>query len=112
MVVPSDQHVLAAGHAPIASESARFGLDDVAQYQFAPTATAPPDHRRRRDELTLTHSAGGRAADRLVRDGYATRMENPEDRRQKLKYPGSKKIGKALRSERPTSRDHLNRSGR
>lgn len=35
-------------------------------------------------ELSLTHSAASRAADRLVRDGYVERVENPTDRRQKV----------------------------
>jgi DNA-binding MarR family transcriptional regulator len=34
--------------------------------------------------LMLSHSAASRAVDRLVRDGYIEREENPEDRRQKL----------------------------
>jgi DNA-binding MarR family transcriptional regulator len=34
--------------------------------------------------LMLSHSAASRAVDRLVRDGYLAREENPEDRRQKL----------------------------
>jgi DNA-binding MarR family transcriptional regulator len=34
--------------------------------------------------LMLSHSAASRAVDRLVRDGYVAREENPEDRRQKL----------------------------
>lgn len=33
--------------------------------------------------LMLSHSAASRAVDRLVRDGYIVREENPEDRRQK-----------------------------
>jgi DNA-binding MarR family transcriptional regulator len=33
--------------------------------------------------LMLSHSAASRAVDRLVRDGYIEREENPEDRRQK-----------------------------
>lgn len=35
-------------------------------------------------ELSLTHSAASRAVDRLVRDGYVERVENPADRRRKL----------------------------
>ncbi len=35
------------------------------------------------DCLMLSHSAASRAVDRLVRDGYLTREENPDDRRQK-----------------------------
>lgn len=35
-------------------------------------------------ELSITHSAASRAVDRLVRDGYITRVENAADRRQKL----------------------------
>src|SRR5688572_16326995 len=35
-------------------------------------------------ELSLTHSAASRAVDRLVRDGYVERVENPADRRQKV----------------------------
>jgi len=34
--------------------------------------------------LMLSHSAASRAVDRLVRDRYVLREENPEDRRQKL----------------------------
>jgi DNA-binding MarR family transcriptional regulator len=34
--------------------------------------------------LMLSHSAASRAVDRLVRDGYLAREENPDDRRQKL----------------------------
>jgi DNA-binding MarR family transcriptional regulator len=34
--------------------------------------------------LSITHSAASRAVDRLVRDGFISRMENPADRRQKL----------------------------
>lgn len=34
--------------------------------------------------LMLSHSAASRAVDRLVRDGYVQRDENPDDRRQKL----------------------------
>jgi MarR family transcriptional regulator, organic hydroperoxide resistance regulator len=34
--------------------------------------------------LSITHSAASRAVDRLVRDGFISRMENPVDRRQKL----------------------------
>jgi len=34
--------------------------------------------------LMLSNSAASRAVDRLVRDGYIGREENPEDRRQKL----------------------------
>ncbi|HEY8600561.1 MAG TPA: MarR family transcriptional regulator [Thermomicrobiales bacterium] len=34
--------------------------------------------------LMLSHSAASRAVDRLVRDGYVRREENPDDRRQKL----------------------------
>ncbi|CAA9567361.1 MAG: hypothetical protein AVDCRST_MAG18-1596 [uncultured Thermomicrobiales bacterium] len=34
--------------------------------------------------LMLSHSAASRAVDRLVRDGFVAREENPEDRRQKL----------------------------
>lgn len=34
--------------------------------------------------LRLSHSAASRAVDRLVRDGYVRREENPDDRRQKL----------------------------
>jgi DNA-binding MarR family transcriptional regulator len=33
--------------------------------------------------LMLSHSAASRAIDRLVRDGYIAREENPDDRRQK-----------------------------
>lgn len=33
--------------------------------------------------LMVSHSAASRAVDRLVRDGYVLRDENPEDRRQK-----------------------------
>lgn len=33
--------------------------------------------------LRLSHSAASRAIDRLVRDGYIAREENPDDRRQK-----------------------------
>lgn len=33
--------------------------------------------------LMLSHSAASRAVDRLVRDGYIRREENPDDRRQK-----------------------------
>jgi DNA-binding MarR family transcriptional regulator len=33
--------------------------------------------------LSITHSAASRAVDRLVRDGFVVRAENPEDRRQK-----------------------------
>lgn len=33
--------------------------------------------------LMLSHSAASRAVDRLVRDGYLAREENPDDRRQK-----------------------------
>lgn len=33
--------------------------------------------------LRLSHSAASRAIDRLVRDGYIMREENPDDRRQK-----------------------------
>ncbi|MEZ4863855.1 MAG: MarR family transcriptional regulator [Caldilineaceae bacterium] len=36
------------------------------------------------DELSLTHSAASRTVDRLVRDGWVRRMENPVDRRQKI----------------------------
>jgi DNA-binding MarR family transcriptional regulator len=36
------------------------------------------------DELSLTHSAASRTVDRLVRDGWVQRMENPADRRQKI----------------------------
>ena len=36
------------------------------------------------DELSLTHSAASRTVDRLVRDGWVRRMENPADRRQKI----------------------------
>lgn len=35
-------------------------------------------------ELSLTHSAASRTVDRLVRDGYVRRVENPADRRQKV----------------------------
>jgi DNA-binding MarR family transcriptional regulator len=35
-------------------------------------------------ELSLTHSAASRTVDRLVRDGYVERVENPADRRQKV----------------------------
>ena len=35
-------------------------------------------------ELSLTHSAASRMVDRLVREGYVDRMENPADRRQKV----------------------------
>jgi DNA-binding MarR family transcriptional regulator len=35
-------------------------------------------------ELSLTHSAASRTVDRLVRDGYVGRIENPADRRQKV----------------------------
>ena len=34
--------------------------------------------------LMVSHSAASRAVDRLVRDGYVLREENPDDRRQKL----------------------------
>ncbi len=34
--------------------------------------------------LFISHSAASRAADRLVRDGYVRREENPADRRQKV----------------------------
>lgn len=34
--------------------------------------------------LSITHSAASRAVDRLVRDGFICRMENPADRRQKV----------------------------
>ncbi len=33
--------------------------------------------------LSITHSAASRATDRLVRDGFISRVENPADRRQK-----------------------------
>lgn len=33
--------------------------------------------------LLITHSAASRAVDRLVRDGFVSRAENPADRRQK-----------------------------
>ena len=33
---------------------------------------------------SITHSAASRAVDRLVRDGFVRRMENPADRRQKV----------------------------
>ncbi|MEO8972535.1 MAG: MarR family transcriptional regulator [Ktedonobacteraceae bacterium] len=33
--------------------------------------------------LLITHSAASRAVDRLVRDGFVSRTENPADRRQK-----------------------------
>jgi DNA-binding MarR family transcriptional regulator len=35
-------------------------------------------------ELSLTHSAASRTVDRLVREGYVERVENPADRRQKV----------------------------
>lgn len=35
-------------------------------------------------ELSLTHSAASRTVDRLVRDGFVSRVENPQDRRQKV----------------------------
>jgi DNA-binding MarR family transcriptional regulator len=35
-------------------------------------------------ELSLTHSAASRMVDRLVRDGWVRRVENPADRRQKV----------------------------
>lgn len=35
-------------------------------------------------ELSLTHSAASRTVDRLVRDGWVRRVENPADRRQKV----------------------------
>lgn len=35
-------------------------------------------------ELSLTHSAASRTVDRLVRDGWVRRVENPADRRQKI----------------------------
>jgi DNA-binding MarR family transcriptional regulator len=35
-------------------------------------------------ELSLTHSAASRLVDRLVRDGWVRRVENPADRRQKI----------------------------
>lgn len=35
------------------------------------------------EHLMLSHSAASRAIDRLVRDGYIVREENPHDRRQK-----------------------------
>lgn len=35
-------------------------------------------------ELSLTHSAASRTVDRLVRDGWVQRVENPADRRQKI----------------------------
>jgi DNA-binding MarR family transcriptional regulator len=34
--------------------------------------------------LSITHSAASRAVDRLVRDGFICRVENPADRRQKV----------------------------
>ncbi|MDB5057805.1 MAG: MarR family transcriptional regulator [Chloroflexi bacterium] len=34
--------------------------------------------------ISITQSAASRAVDRLVRDGFVDRHENPEDRRQKL----------------------------
>jgi DNA-binding MarR family transcriptional regulator len=34
--------------------------------------------------LSITHSAASRAVDRLVRDGFVCRVENPTDRRQKV----------------------------
>ncbi len=34
--------------------------------------------------LSITHSAASRAVDRLVRDGFIGRVENPADRRQKV----------------------------
>lgn len=34
--------------------------------------------------LSITHSAASRTVDRLVRDGFICRMENPADRRQKV----------------------------
>lgn len=36
------------------------------------------------EELSLTHSAASRTVDRLVRDGWVRRVENPADRRQKI----------------------------
>lgn len=36
------------------------------------------------EELSLTHSAASRTVDRLVRDGWVWRVENPTDRRQKV----------------------------
>jgi len=47
--------------------------------------------------LMLSHSAASRAVDRLVRDGFIAREENPEDRRQKLLTLAPK--GAALVSE-------------
>jgi|SRR2546425_1189861 DNA-binding MarR family transcriptional regulator len=35
------------------------------------------------ESLSITQSAASRAVDRLVRDGYVSRTENPADRRQK-----------------------------
>jgi len=35
-------------------------------------------------QLSISHSAASRVVDRLVRGGYLSRTENPEDRRQKL----------------------------
>ncbi|MGN6362453.1 MAG: MarR family winged helix-turn-helix transcriptional regulator [Thermomicrobiales bacterium] len=35
------------------------------------------------DCLYISHSAASRAVDRLVRDGFMSRQENPDDRRQK-----------------------------
>ena len=35
-------------------------------------------------ELSLTHSTASRTVDRLVRDGWVRRVENPADRRQKV----------------------------
>jgi len=35
------------------------------------------------EHLRLSHSAASRVIDRLVRDGYIARAENPDDRRQK-----------------------------
>jgi DNA-binding MarR family transcriptional regulator len=36
------------------------------------------------EHLSITHSAASRVVDRLVRDGFICRMENPVDRRQKV----------------------------
>jgi DNA-binding MarR family transcriptional regulator len=47
--------------------------------------------------LFITHSAASRASDRLVRDGFVSRQENPEDRRQKYLTLTDK--GQALAAE-------------
>lgn len=46
--------------------------------RFAPMTVAEAA-----EQLMLSHSAASRAIDRLVRDGYIAREENPADRRQK-----------------------------